>query len=218
MEDDAGEITRIERQKSGLPRYNIHIDGTYRFSVHEDVLVRLALSKGMRVDGEEIRRILAEEEQNKVRQSAFRYLGYRPRTVREVELHLTAKGYEPDPIRQVITEMKNQGFLDDRRFAEAWVEERRGRKGYGALALKRELERKGISPGIAEDVLSQVDDEEERKLARETAEKRYRRLVGEPWPKVERRLGQYLLRRGFEPPLVYGLLQEFRMRHREEGG
>ena len=112
--------------------------------------------------------------------------------------------------------MKNQGFLDDRQFAEAWVEERRGRKGYGILALKRELERKGIPPEIAEDVLSRVDEEEERKLARETAEKRYRRLAGEPWPKVERRLGQYLLRRGFEPSLVYGLLHEFRMRHGEE--
>lgn len=218
MEDEAGEITRIERQKSGLPRYNIHMDGTYRFSVHEDVLVRFALSKGMKVDGEEIRRILAEEEWNKVRQSALHYLSYRPRTVREVEVHLQAKGYEPDSIHSVITEVKDQGFLDDRRFAEAWVEERRGRKGYGVLALKRELEQKGISPEIAEDVLSRVDDEEERKLARETAEKRYRRLAGEPWPKVERRLGQYLLRRGFQPSLVYGLLHELRMRHREEGG
>lgn len=216
--EEAGEITRIERQKNSSPRYNIHIDGTYRFSVHEEVLVRFALFKGMKVVAEEIGRILAEEERNKVRQTALRYLGYRPRTTREVERHLAAKGYEPDLVRRAVSEMTDRGYLNDRRFAEAWVEERRGRKGYGALALKRELEQKGISPVIAEDVLSGLDDEGEQKLARETAEKRYRRLAGEAWPTVERRLGQYLLRRGFEPSLVYGLLHEFRQRHEEEGG
>ncbi|PTX58663.1 regulatory protein [Melghirimyces profundicolus] len=209
----AGMITRIEKQKSGAPRYNIHIDGVWRFAVHEDVLVRFALSKGMKVEAGELERILAAEERNKVRQAALRYLGYRPRTVWEVRQHLTGKGFEAAHVNAVVDEMKDQRYLDDRRFAEAWVEERRRRKGFGVLMLKRELEQKGISSPLAEEVLSRLEQEEERELAREVAEKRYRRLAGEPWPKVERRLGQYLLRRGFPPPLVYGLLRDFRTRH-----
>ncbi|MDA8352735.1 MAG: RecX family transcriptional regulator [Firmicutes bacterium] len=213
-----GEITRIERQKNGLPRYNIHVDGAYRFAVHEDVLVRFRLSKGMEVDAAEIESILAEEERNKVYQAALRHLSYRPRTVFELKRHLLDKGYESAYVDAVTEELKEKRYLDDRRFAQAWVEERRRRKGYGSLKLKHELEQKGVSSETVEEVLSQLEDEKERELARMVAEKRYRRLVGQPWPKVERRLGQYLFRQGFNPSLVYELLRTFRSRHEREEG
>ncbi|SMO55813.1 RecX family transcriptional regulator [Melghirimyces algeriensis] len=215
---EPGEITRIEKQKSGAPRYNIYINGNYRFAVHEDVLVRFALSKGMQVDAGEVEHILKEEERNKVRQSALRYLSFRPRTVYEMKQHLAGKGYETTFVDETVTEMIHQRYLDDRRFAEAWVEERRRRKGFGTRMLKQELEKKGVSSKIVDEVLDRLNEDEERELALEMAERRYRRLAGESWPKVERRLGQYLLRRGFVSSLVYELLREFQRRHKEGEG
>ncbi|OYD09519.1 RecX family transcriptional regulator [Paludifilum halophilum] len=212
------EITRIERQKSGAPRYNIHIDGSYRFAVHEDVLVRFALSKGMRVNPEEMERILDTEERNKVRQAALRYIGYKPRTVREVQRYLDGKGFDPRHRDSVVKEMKSHQYLDDRRFAQEWVEQRRRRKGYGARMLQQELEQKGISSDVAAEALTAVDEADEHRLAEQVAEKRYRRLLGNPWPTVERRLGQYLLRRGFNSSVVFGLLNQFRRRHDGEEG
>ncbi|MFC4077913.1 RecX family transcriptional regulator [Salinithrix halophila] len=213
---ERGEITRIERQKSGAPRYNIHIDGSYRFAVHEDVLVKFALSKGMQVDAKEMERILVEEERNKVRQAVLRYVGYKPRTVSEVERYLTGKGFAPEHHHPVIAEMKKQGYLDDRRFAESWVEERRRTKGYGVAMLRQELKQKGISEEVVAEAVGDLGQDEEREVAQQVAEKRYRRLRGHPWPAVERRLGQYLFRRGFASSLVYSLLREYRDRHGEE--
>ncbi|MDR6224257.1 RecX family transcriptional regulator [Desmospora profundinema] len=212
---ETGTITRIERQKSGAPRYNIHIDGEYRLAVHEDVLVRFALSKGMKVDPDEWKAILEEEEANKANQAALRFLGIRPRTTAEVERHLTGKGFASRHIASVLSRMKREGYLDDRRFAREWVEERSRRKGYGPLLLRQELEQKGISPEWIEEALLRLEGDEESRI-REVAEKRYARLRRYSWPTVERRLGQYLLRRGFPASRVYPVLRELQARHQGE--
>ncbi|SFS60162.1 RecX family transcriptional regulator [Marininema halotolerans] len=211
----SGEITRIERQKSGAPRYNIHIDGTYRFAVHEDVLIKWSLAKGMIVDTEKMEGILQEEERNKVRQAALRYVGYKPRTLYETKRHLISKGFAEEHITHVIADMETKGYLDDRRYAGNWVEERRRTKGYGVAVLRQELLQKGVSSTVVEEAISHVKEEDEATIAMATAEKRYRRLSLHPWKVVERRLGQYLLRRGFHSSLVRRLLLDFKRRHQE---
>ncbi|PTM58914.1 RecX family transcriptional regulator [Desmospora activa] len=212
---ETGTITRIERQKSGAPRYNIHIDGEYRLAVHEDVLVRFALSKGMKVDPEELASILEAEEVNKVNQAALRFLGYRPRTIAEVERHLLEKGFAAHPITSVLDRMTKAGYLNDRRFAQEWVRERSRRKGYGPLLLRQELERKGIATEWVDEALAQMGEEERASQIQEVAEKRFIRLRHHPWPTVERRLGQYLLRRGFSGSEVYPILAALKKRHNE---
>lgn len=214
---ETGTITRIEKQKSGAPRYNIHIDGEYRLAVHEDVLVRFALSKGMKVDPEELTSILEAEEANKVRQAALRFLGYRPRTTAEVERHLAGKGFAAPHIQSALARMKEVGYLDDRRFAREWVAERSRRKGYGPLLLRQELEQKGVPAEWVEEALAQMGEEEKASRIREVAEKRFTQLRRHSWPTVERRLGQYLLRRGFPASEVYPILAELKERHGAEG-
>lgn len=211
-----GIITWIERQKKSAHRYNIHIDGSYRLAVHEDVLVKYALSKGMKIDPDELAEVLEAEERNKVQQAALRYIGYKPRTIREVERYLDGKGFSSYHRDDVVREMKQQGYLDDRQFALQWIAERRGGKGFGKKMLQQELARKGVSADLVEAALEKVGEEEERELAQQVADKRYHRLRHEPWPKVQRRLGQYLLRRGFPSSTVYDILRNYQKRHREE--
>ncbi|GGE24839.1 regulatory protein RecX [Marinithermofilum abyssi] len=211
-----GIITKIERQKNQAPRYNIYIDGAFRFGIHEDVLVKHALSKGMEVNPEEIEAILHAEEMSKVRQAALRYIGHRPRTTEEVRRYLLGKGYEGEPVAEILQEMQRLNYLDDRRFAREWVESRSTSKGYGPRLLRQELEQKGVSGQYIEEALDELDQEEERRLAEQAAEKRYRRLSNQPWPVVERRLGHFLLRRGFPQPLVMDILRRYRSRHCEQ--
>jgi regulatory protein len=44
------------------------------------------------------------------------------------------------------------------------------------------------------------------------------RLCHESWPRIERRLGNYLVRQGFSMGVVYEVLNLFRARHEEEKG
>jgi regulatory protein len=77
---------------------------------------------------------------------------------------------------------------------------------------------KGISPEWINEALEQVEEDEERRLAMEVAERRYFRMKGESWQNVERKLGSFLLRRGFSMDVVLDVLRKFREGHGKEGG
>lgn len=209
------QITRIEKCSKQTKRYRIFVDGAEMGSVHEDVLVKFQLHKGMRLEQAQLEELLQAEEYNKVKQAVLRYLSYKPRTVYEVKQFLKQKEYDLTLGEQAIGEMKQQGFLDDRQYAKNWVAER-NRKGYGTLRLRQELARKGVASSYIDEALIEMDEEEQRQLAMKVAERRYLRICGEPWPTIERRLGHYLLRQGYPMSLVYTVLRAFHERYEQE--
>lgn len=209
-------ITRIEKKSTYSRRYQIYVNDELLFSIHEDVLVKHRLYKGMPIDSQQIQEILSSEEVGKVRQTALRYLSYKPRTVREVEQYLQEKEFATEYIEQVITDFQALGYLNDRQYALSWVEERRTHKGHGKIRLRQEMLKKGIAEKWINEALSYTDEDEERQQAMKVAERRYLRIYRDPWSKVERRLGQYLLRQGYSAEVVYPILAIFRSRHEQE--
>lgn len=213
---EAYTITQIKRAKRHRKRYHIYINGDYQFSIHEDVLVKFGLHKGMSVDPVELGDWVRADEQAKIRQAVYRYLSYRARSAHEVRTYLAQKDWDPELCEQIITECIQQGYLNDRAFAEEWVKSRQTRKGLGKNRLRQELQKKGIASKDIEGVIAQIDEEEERQKAMELAERRYLRIQTEPWPKIERRIGQYLLRQGYRADMVYSILHTLKARKRDE--
>ncbi|WP_044642788.1 RecX family transcriptional regulator [Risungbinella massiliensis] len=203
-------ITQIV--KIGMARqYEIYLDEEPSLTIHEDVLVKYGLHKGMEMEEAEWRDLLLAEEENKVRQAALRYLSYRPRTRKEIQEHLIAKDFSIDRIHPVLQELQDLGYVDDSAYAKSWVQERT-RKGLGTFRIQQELKQKGIQEVDISHALAQTNLEEERQLAMEIAERRYLRIKHDPWQKVERKLGNYLLRRGFSWEIIGPILKELRNR------
>jgi regulatory protein len=207
-------ITAIVGQKH--KRYEIQVDGEPMLSVHEDVLVKYGLHKGMEVEPTDLTEIIEAQERHYVIQAFFRYVSYRPRTVREAEQHLSQKGFDLSLIQSVLETMKKQGYLDDRQYAKNWIRERQTGKKLGINRLKQELKRKGVPSEYIDEAIEEENIEEERQLVTEVAERRYSRICREDWPTIERRLGSYLLRRGFSSYLVRQALQHIRNK-RDQG-
>jgi regulatory protein len=208
-------ISAIVGQKQ--KRYEIQVDGEPLLSVHEDVLVKYGLHKGMEIEATNLTEIIKAQERHYVIQAFFRYISYRPRTVKEAEQHLLQKDFEPSLVASVLASMKQDGYLDDRQYAENWIKERQSGKKLGINRLKQELKRKGVSAEYVDEAINEENIEEERQLVTEVAERRYSRMYQEDWQTVERRLGSYLLRRGFPSYLVRQALQQIRNKRDQEG-
>lgn len=206
-------ITKIERQNRNRARYNIYVDDEYATSVHEDVLVRCRLSKGQVLQDKGWTELLAQEEENKARQSALKYVGYKPRTAVEVKRYLKEKGFAPEFESSVLAWLESYGYVNDRAFAKAWVEERRRVKGKGSYALRQELQQKGVDDRWIAEALDAIDSEDELQLARKWAYKRYERVKYLEWEQVERRIGSFLQRKGFQLAHITEVLQELRSVH-----
>lgn len=209
-------ITRIEKETTYDKRYRIYVDDKPLFSIHEDVLVKLRIHKGMSVDKEQLKHILKEEDRNRVRVAAYHYLSYKPRTMYEVRQYLLQKKENEKQIESVIADLVKKGYINDQQYAIQWTKDKRKLKGWGHFRLKQELERKGIAASWIQEALAE-DKEEEYRRASEKAVKRYQRLCNEPWIKIERKLGTYLLREGFSSESIYRILSDLRSSLRDEG-
>lgn len=67
-------------------------------------------------------------------------------------------GVDPAYHLKILKTLTDQKFIDDRRYAEAYVREKSGLNGWGAYKIKRMLSSKGIDRKTIDDALSQISD------------------------------------------------------------
>lgn len=211
-------ITMIERQVKRPQRYNIYLDEEYAFSVHEDVLIRQGLTKGMQLEPKQVDILLGEEEKNRAMHSAIFYLKFRPRSELEIRQHLQRKGFAPEVIDLAAADLSAQNYIQDEQFAIQWTQYRMVEQSKGRRWVIQELTEKGISERWITQALDRMDQQLEYKKALSIAGKRWGRYRDDSWPDVQRKVGQYLLRQGFILDVVYSVLNEVRKwwkEHRE---
>jgi len=132
---------------------------------------------------------------------AYRYLAFRPRTVKEVETYLQKKAqkylFTQEEIGAVIKLLKDQGFLNDTEFIKSFIASRNSLKPKGKKVLEMELRKLGVSQTDCAIFFSKnVDDEGE--LAKKALQKKYKSLsmVTDEKKRYKKAIS-FLLRRGF---------------------
>jgi regulatory protein len=117
--------------------------------------------------------------------AAAAFLAVRSRSVEETRRRLNQLGYPPALCDQVVERLVVLGYLDDAAFAQAWIESRDRARPRGAVALRRELQRKGVP----DDTIAAALGERDRRTAGTGQEE------GEPLPNADREAAQRLLAR-----------------------
>lgn len=168
----------------------------------------------------------------KAERYALDLLALRPRTVREMATRLRSKAYPEDVVGDLLGRMQRVGYLDDRKFAEYWVEERIRSRPRGPALLRLELRRKGVPAEVVSEVLAAAMSPEAEEAAAIRAARRRMRShagaagggeggsAGRAGPAAVRaekqRLWEFLHRRGFGPracqtamTAVFGPMEEF---------
>ncbi len=159
----------------------------------------------------------AVTEPDAVMEAAAAFLAVRSRSVGETRQRLVHLGYPPPIVEQVVERLVEIGYLDDLAFARAWVESRDRARPRGAVALRRELGRKGVPDEVVAEVLADraqlvaaaVDPEEgigdpDRVAAQRLIERRGSALGREPDPRRRRQKAYALLaRNGFAPDVCH---------------
>jgi regulatory protein len=138
---------------------------------------------------------------------SYRYLGHRDRTVAEMRRHLEAKRVEPDTIEAAIAELGEQGYLDDARFAQRFVEDRRALDDWGNERVERKLQAAGVPADLIAAALTGGEEHDELAAAIAVLARRFP-VVPETDRDRDRALG-VLVRKGYELELAYDAIRAY---------
>jgi len=153
------------------------------------------LASGQEISEEQFAVLKSNAATDKAYGNALRYVVMRPRSVWEMQQYFMRKKVEEPVAKEIIDRLQAIDLLDDRKFAEAWVANRRLLKPTSRRKLQLELRQKHVAGSIIDAVLAQEAEDaselpDRTALAEIIAKKQAR------YPD-QAKFMQYLARQGF---------------------
>ena len=128
------------------------------------------------------------------------FCAYQERCTQEVRMKLDRLGADESLSLEVIKHLKENRFLDEKRFVEAYVQGKLRIKKWGRQKIKAALFQKRIDAKlIQEGIYSFISDEEYKQVLESLIERKNRELSSEKNAQIKKqKLMRFLLSRGFQ--------------------
>ena len=185
-------ITAIKQQERLKGRYSIYVDETYAFSLSADALLQSQLHSGQSLDEVELKSYKKLSADDKAYGLALAYLARRMRSQWELADYFRRKEYDEVLAAQLMERLQALGLVDDAKFAEAWVRNRRLLKAVSKRRLTQELRQKRVAEALIEQALYE-DETDEQMVLRDLVIRKRRQTKYQD----DLKLMQYLARQGF---------------------
>src|SRR6266481_5126399 len=201
-------ITALEPQAHNSERFNLYVDGHFLLGVDAAIVFQMGLQVQQELLPEQLEQLRSAEVEQQAVDRALNYLSFRPRSREEVRRYLRRKETPPEIIETALARLDRLDFINDRTFAEFWIEAREHFSPRGARALKNEPRMKGVERDVVDEM---VNDEQDEERALRAGRKKAMSLVNTPsidYATFRNRLGSFLQRRGFGYQVVSKTVRE----------
>ena len=148
-------IARIEPSKHKKGRVLIFLDDGELLKVTENELLRFDLRVGDDLPEEAAQTLKAAAKDSQLKATAAAMVGKRLLSRKEVQDRLIKKGAEAAAAKETAQWLEELGAVDDAAYAGA-IARHYAAAGYGALRVKQELQKRGISRELWEDALTEL--------------------------------------------------------------
>ncbi|MBN1373793.1 regulatory protein RecX [Candidatus Dojkabacteria bacterium] len=167
-------ITEIVPQAKNPNRFNVYLDGKFAFGASINTVADHKLYDSLKISESELSTIINSELFEKLYERCVKYLAKMIRTREQVRQYIsnlffknrkkwfsdTQSVNENEIADKVITRLLEAKLLNDRYFAQAFIEDRVANKPRGRRLIFSELFSKGISQTLAEEVWNELEIDE----------------------------------------------------------
>lgn len=202
-------ITQLTAGLQNPNRVNVFVDGKFTLSLDVSQVIDFGVKVGEKLSEERLQELQRASEFGKLYQRALEWALTRPHSVRETRDYLKRRQQKraqtnrkrisdelkPYPeikdavIKLVLERLQERGYIDDRKFAEYFVENRFTKKGVSRKRLELELRKKGVAEEIIESALTESVRDERTELEK---------MIQKKWRRYDKvKLISYLVRQGF---------------------
>lgn len=193
------QISAIEPQKKTPNKFNVYVDGIYRFPISLEDLTKQRLKIGKDITETEIKQFEDISDTGKIFDRVLHFLSYRPRSEKEIRDFLIRKKVDDKKADVVLEKLRKINFINDLEFAKWWVENRLKFRPQGKIVLKLELTKKGIAKEVIDNILDQINPGKQQQIADLLAQKKLLRYKNNLDKKqIYQKLAAFLARRGFD--------------------
>lgn len=138
-----------------------------------------------------------------------KYCAYQERSHKEVSDKLYGFGLWKDQVESIILTLIEDNFLNEERFAEAFVSGKFRFKKWGKIKIKLKLKEKQVSDYCINKALNQIEDEEYNQTIEYLIEKKWNDYqTKHSGFKLKAKLINYLLQKGFEYDKIRPQIEE----------
>lgn len=137
------------------------------------------------------------------------YCAYQERCHKDVKSKLREMKMIPEAIDKILVHLIEHNYLNEERFAKAFVRGKFRIKKWGKNRLVRELKFREISKYSIESGLKEINQEEYHEVLDELVKKRIAQVKEQNIFKKKRKVADYLLYRGWESHLIYEKLNTY---------
>ena len=185
-------ITKLEKKKK---LYLMELDSQQKYYITEDTIVRFMLSRDKIITQQEFDKIQAFAQFSYAKNLALYHLSFKARTEKEVREYLNKHNIDLQIASQVISNLKEDNWINDRQYAYTIVNANQLSGDKGPYVLTQKLAQKGISKSTIEENLKEFDFSE---VAQRVAEKLLKKYSGKlPARALQDKIIQNLTNKGF---------------------
>ncbi|WP_417613244.1 regulatory protein RecX [Owenweeksia hongkongensis] len=135
------------------------------------------------------------------------FCAYRERSQYEVRERLYEYGLYTDAVNQEISSLIQENFLNEERFARAFVRGKFSIKKWGRVKIKQALYPHQLSDYILKKAFSEIEEDQYLKTLQEVIEKKAASVKIKNGFERNGKIAQYVISRGFEPSLVWEMIK-----------
>ncbi|MFT3979231.1 MAG: regulatory protein RecX [Ferruginibacter sp.] len=142
-------------------------------------------------------------------QKITHYCSYQERSHAETRDKLYSFGLYRHEVESLLSRLIEENYLNEERFAIAFAGGRFRMKQWGRVKIKYELQQKKVSAYCIKKALAAIDETDYLKTAKKLLSDKKKTLRSEKNIFVKKtKLRNYLLQKGYEPSLLYSLLDD----------
>ena len=137
-----------------------------------------------------------------------KYCAYQERCVKDVTEKLKNFDISPKDKEEILNYLIDNRFVNDERFAKAFVRGKINQSGWGVNKIRFHLMQKGIDKALIEEAMTTFNEEAYRQRLVEVLTSKAKTVKAANDFEKKRKLAAYAMQRGFEANLIWEVLNE----------
>lgn len=190
-------------------KYNVYLSNGEVVTLDERVITENELLLKKELNSELYDKVLNENIVYEMIDVSIKYIGIRLRSIKEIKEYLNKKYEEKELIEIAVSKLIKLGYLDDNKFAKAFIKDKFQFTSMGDYKIKLQLQHLGVSYDIIENNISLIDDKSLEDKIKKQIDKMFKTNRKYTGQMLKNKIYAHLVSAGFSKDKVLTILNTY---------